>query len=211
MSIPNVFVAKSIPKGADDPHGIIYYIRQKVGNDEILKYVKPSANVSTNAGNVQTIVKWDSYWQSQSNNKDAFLQIEFKTRFVHPTHYSLKSKKGFQYATEWYLYGYNTMNEEPTLLSTDSSVDSTYCNKTTDKDTSCNNDNWGTFPIKHKANKGFRYLGIKNKKPSNPSYWRLTFSSFEVFGKLSIYQLKSKTRKKVSVYVLLRLFSTYLS
>ena len=224
MSISNVFVTNEIPTGADEPNGIIYNIRKNVTDTNILNYIVPTANVSTLNGNIQTIVKWDSYWQSEDNNKEAFLQIEFKTRFVVPTHYSLKGKLGYAYSKEWYLYGYNTLNEEPTLLSTDTSVGSTYCGNTNDDTNTCRNDNWGTFPIKYKVNKGFKYFGIRIKKPNNPSYWRIAMRGFEVFGTLSIYQSISSIRTKrtycfksyplnnhLPTYAFLRMFSVYLS
>ena len=222
MSISNIFFADDIPSGADEPHGIIYNIRQNVTSTNILTYVEPTSNVSTANGDVKTVVKWDSYWQS-GTNKEAFLQIEFKTRFVHPTHYSLKGRSSYNYAKEWYLYGYNSLDEEPTLLSTNTSVGSTFCGNTNDDTKTCSNDNWGTFPVNYKGDKGFRYFGIKSKK-LNTSVWRIALRGFEVFGTLSIYQSISLIRKKrtycfrscplnnhLPTYAFLRMLSVYLS
>jgi hypothetical protein len=103
MSVPDVIVADEIPFGNAEPHGVIYKIRQIVTNDNILSYVEPSTNYPN--GNAETVVKWNGVWQSGSN-QNVYLLIDFKDRFIFPTHYSLKGWSSASYTKEWILYGF---------------------------------------------------------------------------------------------------------
>ena len=60
MSVPDVIVANDPPQGNGEPHGIIYTIRQKVTNDNILNYVVPTAH-DFYRGDANSLVKWDSF------------------------------------------------------------------------------------------------------------------------------------------------------
>ena len=92
MSIPDIIEAKNISQGSNTPHGIVHTIRQKVTDNAILNFVFPSTNTPNPDYDVTSVVKLNGKWQSEKN-KNAYFQIEFKNRYLHPTHYSLKGFK----------------------------------------------------------------------------------------------------------------------
>ena len=222
MSVSDVFEANDIPTGSTEPQGIIYNIRKNVTESKIMEYVEPTSNVATNTGNIESIVKWNDVWQCQ-NNQNAYLLIEFKDMFVFPTFYSLKGKYGYYFAKEWYLYGYNSILEDLTLLSTNTSMGSTYCGDPSMYSNSCCNDNWGTFVI-NPVKKAFKFFKIMSKTPSGTGDWRIAMRGFEIFGLLSkdgkiSLEKKRKTfcfrscpiNNHLPTYAFLRMLSVYLS
>jgi hypothetical protein len=190
MTIPDVIVANEIPVGNAEPHGIIYKIRQEVTNDNILNYVRPTSNYPKGGSYINTVVKWDDKWQS-GNNRNAYLLIDFKDRFIFPTHYSMKGYKYVTFAKEWALYGLNSLDEPPVELSMNTSVGSTFCGDPSLCNTAastcigccCNND-WGTFMI-NSPTRAFKYLKMMSLVSSSPSGWYIAMRGFEVFGILS--------------------------
>ena len=182
-----------------------------------MNFVDVSTNAASQYGTLDTIVKWDSYWTS-SDSEYAYAQNEFKNKYVYPTHYSLKGFQNYAFAKEWYLYGFNSENEEPTLLSEETSEGSTFCGPTCSQDICCN-DNWGTFEM-NPTNKGFRFFRIKCKTASSTRYskYRIALRGLEVFGTLSSLLKRKKTycfkscpmRNYLPAYALLRMFSVYL-
>jgi hypothetical protein len=226
MTIPDVIVADEIPIGSEEPHGVIYKIRQKVSNDNILDFVEPTTNYHY-AGNIESVVKWDYLWQGGSN-QNTYLLIDFKDRFIFPTHYSMKGWKTACFAKEWALYGLNSLDESQILISSNTSVGSTFCGdpSTCGGGACCTND-WGTFMI-NSPTRAFRYLKVTILvKTCGISGWYLAIGSFEVFGILSKDGRTSLTRMPIPrktfclksypmnnhlpVYVFLRLFSVYIS
>ena len=220
MSISDVIEATNIPNDGEEPHGIIYEIRNRVTNDNILNYVNITSNATSFSGSLEALVKWGSISRS-SANKEAYVQIEFKNRFVFPTYYSFKGESGGHFAKQWQILGLNSENETPTVLATNSFRESpSYCCD----DTCCCNENWGTFKINPKTNKGFRFIRINCTESSYPSVvkWRVGLRGFEIFGKLSIngnikkpkrtYCFKSyPINHHLPTYAFLRMFSVYLS
>ena len=99
MSLPDVIEATNIPSGSEEPQGIIYKIREKVSSSNVLNFVDVSTNATSQYGTLDTIAKWDSYWTS-SESEYAYAQIEFKDKYVYPTHYSLKGFQGYAFAKE---------------------------------------------------------------------------------------------------------------
>ena len=180
MCIPDIIEADT---STDiEPHGIIYSIRKVVSNDKILKYVNASTTARNIEGSLETLVKWDTFSRS-SDSQDAYVQVEFKNRFVNPTKYSFKGIAGNYFSKEWKLYGFNSPNEEPTLLSTASSLGTSYCGD----GSNCNGDGWGTFAM-NPTDKSFRFFRIVCTKTSTTAVvWRITLAGFEIFGTLSRY------------------------
>ena len=158
MTLPEYIEAFDAPTGSNEPHGILYQIRGNVTNDKLTNFVIPTCSGSYNA-NPHDPIKWSDPWQRSSSS--GYYQIEFKDRFVFPTHYSLKGYAGY-FAKEWDLYGFNS-GDTPTLLSSDTSVGSTYCG---DSDSDYPNDNWGTFNIKNTPQKAYRFFSIHTSKIS---------------------------------------------
>lgn len=185
--IPDVIEATTKPEGSSEPHGIIYKIKQL--RTDILSYVYPSTNVENVYGNISTIVNWDGYWSNYAS-EDAYLQIEFKGRFVNPTYYSIRGygdNYHWCYSKEWYLHGYKTLeeNESPVLLSIGETT-TEYCGS----NNGCLSGGWASYPIK-KTRIFFRYLRITIKEPSC-DVWHLLFSGIEIFGTYSIAATKMK-------------------
>ena len=87
MSLPELIVANNIPTGSATPNGIIATLRPQVPN--FLDFVVASSNTARNFGDVSNIVTWSGGFQT-NNNKEAYVQVEFKERYVFATHYSLK-------------------------------------------------------------------------------------------------------------------------
>ena len=46
-------------------------------------------NATYSQGPIDTLVKWDNYFLSNADS-EAYVQIEFKDRYIFPTHYSFK-------------------------------------------------------------------------------------------------------------------------
>ena len=220
MTLPDKIEANVIPTGSNEPQGIIYNIRQTVSN--VLSFVIPSTNVGTNRGDYNTLVQWDSYWQSAAN-KDAYIQIEFVNKFVFPIAYSLKGFYNWCTAKEWKLLGYDKLTDAPTELSTNKTIESTYCGDTSQCDIRCCNNDWGTFEIKN-TKQAYRYFKIMSVEPSCSNTWRLGMSGIEIFGLLSSNGDIISNRKKrtycfksyplnnhLPAYALLRLLSQFLT
>jgi len=173
MSLPEYIVTLNVSTGIEEPHGIIYQIRSYVTNDNITNYVI----VDTNGSAVyykNNPIKWSDYWQGSDYN--GYYQVEFKDRFVFPTHYSLRGRSGsYSYSKEWNLFGFNSEDEDFTLLSNDTCYGSTYC--AGGIYIGCNSPDWGTFAIKNTPHKAFRYFRI-----THPSYNCFYISGIEFFG-----------------------------
>ena len=178
MSIPDAIAAKSM----DEPHGIIYELRKIVGINNIANYVIVSTNVGANDGILNTFVRWDNVYQSV-NNKDAYIQFQFKDRYVYATHYCIKGRFGNYYSKQWNLYGSNDAANW-NYLSTGTSARSGFCGN----GETCENTEWGCYNI---ANKGaYRYFRIVSYVPSRENNWHLTGNGFEIFG---IYSKDGRT------------------
>ena len=88
MSLPELIEAHNIPTGSATPNGIIAKLRPQVSN--ISNYVVPFCNVGSLYGDdISTIVTWNGVFET-NNNSEAYVQVEFKERYVFATHYSLK-------------------------------------------------------------------------------------------------------------------------
>ena len=232
MTVSDVIFANEIPVGSAEPHGIIYKIRQNVTNNNILNYVQPTTNYHCN-GNIETIVKWDAQWQG-GNSQDTYLLIDFKDRFIFPTHYSMKGYSGYCFAKEWILYGLNSTNGSPVEITRNTSVGSTFCGDPSICSAAastctgcCCNDDWGTFIINSPTG-AFRYLKMMSLLSSHStSNWYMAMRGFEVFGILSKDGRTSLTKtpnprkticfkscpmnSHLPVYIFLRLFSVFIS
>ena len=219
MSIPDVIEATNIPSQGEEPKGIIHEIRSKVTDENILNFVAVTSNATSFEGSLETLVKWNSAFQG-SANKEAYVQLEFKNRYVFPSHYSFKGFSGSFFAKQWRMFGLNSENEAPTVLATNSVKDSsTYCCDSSN----CCNDNWGTFEI-NQTSKGFRYIRINCTESSFSSIakWRVALRGFEIFGRLQKEASIKKTKRTycfksypvnnhLPTYAFLRMFSVYLS
>ena len=151
MSLPEYIEALNAPTGGNVPYGILHQIRGNVTNDKIVNYVVPKTSGTTYGNKNIPIMLSSNYWHSYETT--GYYQIEFKERTVFPTHYSFKGYEA-AYSKEWNLYGFNYENEDYTLLSSDTSVGSTYCGS----GSSCASIGWGTFKIKNTPQKAFRYF-----------------------------------------------------
>ena len=209
MSLPNFIKANNIPIGNEEPHGIFYDIRQRVS--DILSFVSVTTN-KERLGDVSSIIQPGGSFSSQ-NNEDTHIKIDFKNRFIHPTHYSLKGYYRAYFAQEWNIYGYNSPDKID-LIATNASIESTYCGdpmKCTSCIECCCNDEWGTFSM-NKVKEGYRYLLIKSKVPSSKSNWHVALRGLEIFGILSNAKSYYKTKmiKRIHSFEFIRLFVTYL-
>jgi hypothetical protein len=181
MTVADVIVADEIPVGSAEPHGIFYKIRQIVTNNNILNYVEPTTNHHDH-GDINSVVKWDGLWQGYSQN--VYVLIDFKDRFIFPTHYSLKGYKDKYFAKEWALYGLNSTNGSPVEISRNSCVGSTFCGDPSTCGSVCCNDDWGTFMI-NSPTRAYRYLKMTSLVSSTTIGWWMALKGFEVFGILS--------------------------
>lgn len=176
MQLPQLIEAYDVPSGKYEPHGIIYKLKQR--GVDILSNVIPSTNTAINFGKIDNVVTWEDGVQTHSN-KEAYIQIEFKERYVFATHYSLKGhsiSSGCSYQKQWYLCGLNSPDDEPVNITTNTSAGSTFCGT----DTWCNSSSWATFAIP-KPQRSFRILRIVVKEPSY-IYWTVLLGGIEVFG-----------------------------
>ena len=124
LSVPSTFEEKNIPSGSTPPHGIISRLRNETS--DITSYVQPSSKHDYIGGDVNTLVKWNTYVQIHGD--DAYLQVEFKQGYVFPLSYSLRGHNGpHAFAKEWYLYGFNEVDGEKTLLNEASNEGTTFC------------------------------------------------------------------------------------
>jgi hypothetical protein len=193
MSLPEFIEAHNIPTGNSVPNGIITALKSKVSN--VSSFVIPTSNTQTGFGDISSIISWSGHFQTKSST-EAYVQIEFKERYVFATHYSLKGWGSGTacFAKGWYLYGLNSTEETPTLITTHTSEGSTFCGY----GSHCINDNWGTFTIPNPS-KSYRFLRIKVKEPSCNSFYVIFLGGFEVFGVYSkdtintINQIKRRT------------------
>ena len=171
MKLPEYIEAYNAPTGSGEPKGILDQIRGNVTNDKIPNYVVPTSSGDFYGSNGNPI-RLSDYWHGVEST--GYYQVEFKDRYVFLTHYSLRSW-GIEieyHSKEWDLYGFNA-DEEPTLLSSDTSVGSTYCG---DGD-KCNHLTWGTFEIKNTPKKVYRFFRIMH-----PKYKWFVLSGIEFFG-----------------------------
>ena len=183
LTIPDVIEANNIPKGSEEPQGIIYKIRSQVA--DITSYVQPSYT-SFYTGDINALVKWENL--IITTGQSSYLQVKFEYGFVYPTSYSLKGDYlGNCFAKEWILYGFNEPEGQMTTLSTNKSQGSTFCGT----NTGCNSGNWGTFSV-NPMQKAFKYFRIVSTAPSC-SIWYLTLCGFELTG---IYSLDGRTAAK---------------
>lgn len=212
MTIPDEITANIIPTGNGEPRGIIYKIRSLVTNTKILEYVFPTTNADR-YGDYKTFVKWDSFWHSDFK-QDAYIQVEFKDRYVFPTHYSLKGALGRYHSKNWNLFGFNKIGEAMTLLSSDTCVGSTYCGdpaKSSPDIYCCQSDDWGTFKIKN-AKKSFRYFRFVSTEPTRAGKWLMIAVGFDIFGVLSKGIRKTiKANIRISKIFYFRLLMVFLS
>jgi hypothetical protein len=191
MSLPEYIEALNAPTGNNVPYGIIEQIRGNVTNNNILSYVVATSNVST-WGDTNGPIKWSDHCQFLG--KTGYWQIEFKNRFVFPTHYSLKGSSGYSASLKWSLFGFNTESLDLTLLSKDTSACSSFCESLTCDGCGCKND-WGTIAIKYPPNKAFRYFRI-----AHTSNTYFTFAGIEFFGILSTNGATQSVNNKKSNY-----------
>ena len=192
MSLPLNIEANNPPTGDGEPRGIIYSIRQKVGEKNITSFVIPTENRKSSGTtyNIDTLVKWNGDWSSASSI-DAYFQLEFKDAYVFPTYYSLKGRKNFKYAKEWYLYGFNENEEKMTVISENTSVGSTFCSGVNP----CPSDDWGTFQIINDT-KPFKFFRLAIKTPSNTAEPFNAVRGIEIFGVyISAKSLLNKKKK----------------
>ena len=188
MSVPDVIEANAIPNGADEPHGIIYKIRD-IANDDVLSYVSATAQTK-NKGSEEEVVKWSGFLRT-SETQGSYMQFEFKKGYVFPTFYSFKGSQSNGYiCKEWDLYGLNTSDGTPERIASNTSVDSTFCYPYSGS--YCGNDNWGTFAV-HNAKKAYKYFRIIARNPLKSGYYRVTLAGFELFG---IYSKDGRTTLK---------------
>ena len=214
MTLPSYIKRNDPPTGNGVPSGIISSIRQTVGEENIANFVVPTTN-RPSSYDITNVVKWSNQWSS-SCSMDAYLQFEFKNRYVYPTYYSLKGNTKWLYTKEWYLYGINEKGNKIIIVSENSSTGSTLCGGNAQR---CANSDWGTFQINNNV-EPFRYLRIVIKTPSNSTYPYNNFCGFEIFGVYSSNKATLNTNMKtycfagypmishLPAYVLLRLLTT---
>ena len=186
LSVPDFFEAKDVPSGSSVPSGIISRLLSETS--DITSYVEPSSKHDSKAGDINTLVNWDSF--SLASGQDAYFQIKFKHGYVYSIAYSLKGdNNNYCFAKEWYLYGFNEVNGAKTLLSENKSEGSTFCST----GAGCNNGNWGTFSV-YPVQQAFKYIRIVCKTSSCTSANWLFLSGIEVFG---VYSIDGRTSVKV--------------
>ena len=194
LGLPDSFEANNIPKGSEIPSGIIKQIKNEV--TDITSYVYPSYGGTLCQGDIKTLVNWDNFVQVYKSGM--YLQVWFKHGFVYPTSYSIKgTSKSKCYATEWTLYGFNTAEEEMTILGEDKSEGTTFCNSGKND---CESNNWATFSVR-KVTKAFKYFRMIDKSCSCNYDDFLLLGGFELFGLYSIDGriLSDGKRKKLKI------------
>jgi hypothetical protein len=178
MTLPVTIDARDAPTGSGTPNGIITALKSQVPN--VLSYVVPTSSTGSIYGSVSNIVTWSGDFHVWDANLKVYFQIEFKERYVFATHYSLKGSGSGNYifSRVWDLYGFDSEGDVPTLITTNTSVGSTYCGD----GTHCKNSDWGTFEILNPT-RSYRFLRFQIKEKSVSSYdWKIVLTGFEVFG-----------------------------
>jgi hypothetical protein len=199
MSLPNYIEALNAPTSNGVQHGIINQIRSNVTNSNILSYVI-ATSYGRYDGAIDNPILLSGPWQGTISA--GYWQVEFKNAFVFPTHYSLKGYgEGWTTALEWNLFGFNSENEDYTLLSNDTLVGTNYCGGLA----KCKSHNWETFAINNPPQKAFRYFRI-----THPYYMHFTLSGIEFFGIFSTNGATPSINKKklnciISIPLLFRL------
>ena len=197
MKVPDVITAKTIPTGADEPHGIIHKIRN-IANDDAFSYVSATAQAKE-IGDEEALINWSGPLVSRSE-QGSYIQIEFKKGYVFPTFYSLRGKyASYSITKEWVLYGLNAADETPKEIASNTSVGSTFCHPYYE-DYKCGNDNWGTFAV-HNATKAYKYFRIIGKKPLYTGFYRVELTGIELFG---IYSKDGRTSYHFKTYPIAR-------
>ena len=178
LNLPNYFEAKNITKGTETPSGIIKRIRNEV--NDIKSYVYPSYNGEFGDGSIDTLVNWNGI--AEVYNSGAYFQLDFKHGYVFPTSYSIRGYSDiYSYATEWILYGFNTPEEEMTIIGENKSEGTTFCDSGQQY---CKSDNWATFSVKP-VKKAFKYFRMI-PKVSTSAYGNLFLAGIIYFCVYSI-------------------------
>ena len=186
MIVVSDFYLNDPPTGSNQPHGIIYTIRNKVTDNEILSYVEPTLHEKY-YGSEEVLIKWTQYDFCQTvEDEGSYVQIEFKKGYVFPTFYSFKGSGSHGYISkEWDLYGLTSFDGKLELIASNTSESSTFCYPYYGN-CRCGNENWGTFAI-HDAKKSYKYFRIIAKNPLKAGHHAVELSGFEIFGYYSKY------------------------
>jgi hypothetical protein len=193
MTLPEYIEALNAPSGNNTPYGIIERIRGNVGSSNILSYVYPTNyGDQVSSGNTNNPILQSGYWQGSGTNN--YWQVEFKNRFVLPTHYSLRGAPGRTTSKDWLLYGFSSEGIDYTLLSNDTYIGTTFGAYSTS--------DWATWSIKYPPNRVFRYFRF-----THPGYKYFAFSGIEFFGIFSTNgSTQSVNMMKLQCYTYIPLF-----
>jgi hypothetical protein len=161
----------------DDPwSGLIHQLSVDCGGNAVTKGLIKITDSEAGSGYTSWLVDYasGSYWHSK-NTPNSWVQFDFKSAAISPTHYSLKSSgNSVQFPRQWELTG---SNDETTWVVLDRrdtrELDGTYITK--------------TFPCSSRSasvGEFYRYLRLTQTGPNAIGQHYLMLAAVEFFGSL---------------------------
>ena len=205
MDLPDTI--KYLSSKGSPPDGLINAIKNvyHISNPLTSGIINLSPS-STDSGNVQTVVLWNSnLWQTK-REEGPYVQFRFPERFVFLSGYSLKGNDGGYYSKKWRVDGFNEGEENNktkwTLLARNTSAEKSYCGR---GDYNCGSTAYATYSIKSQY-KGFQYIRFTGEEASNGggSSCKFATSAIELYGILSKTEIRAevfKTHKTRLIYI----------
>lgn len=179
-------------------NGIIYKLKNDLKIDPIKgKHVVPSS-IKDGIGTASILVNWDSleYNAVGSETDLPWVQLSFPKGYIFPTAYSMRGvykdeNTGYIFATSWDVFGIKEGDEKDEnkweLLATNTSSESTYCEKTfyfIFGGYFCQDNRTGTFTLKPiQSTEGFKHIRWRLKTSSCNDFAFAT-SGIDVYGTL---------------------------
>ena len=161
--------------------GIIGTYKIQYPNLNPLDFFIPNAS-SIDNGEIETLITWNSSFQTKGITNGAYVTIEFKDHFVHPTGYALKGFKDKYFARIWMFQG---IDDQGNIIDIEqnTSTGSLFCSD--NENDTCSNMEWGTFELKTLPPKAFKKLRWTIIQGSNIGGYHIALSGIEIYGTLS--------------------------
>lgn len=162
-------------------YGIIHHLSEACGGNVHLHNIVDVACSSCylSHGSRENSVDLNNprnYFQS-NNERDAWLQYDFKDKKIRPTHYSIRSRHDFKnnFMVNWIIEGSNSDGENKDWKILDRRSNVTCL---------CEQNAQNTFDINSilEPNESFRFLRIRQTGSDSDGLYYLTFSALEFFG-----------------------------
>ena len=130
MALPDTI--KYLSSNGNPPDGLINAIKNvySISNPLTSGIINLSPS-STDSGNVETVVLWNSNVWTTKKEEGSYLQLQFPKRFIFLSGYSLRGTTTYYYSKTWRVEGFNEGEESDktkwTLLARNTSSERNYC------------------------------------------------------------------------------------